>query len=129
MRLSEVENIQNEIITKSGVQTCFERVLIDIYRGKKGRKPTYYHKGQKVIIDITKDDIEKIVYCDCCMIYVPDEIAKVKCNKCGNEISWIQGYKLKNKKYYLYSDNEWSGFNKDYTSTRSNEMIRYEEGI
>lgn len=127
MRLSEVENVQNEVITKSGVQTCFERILIDIHEGRKGKKPKYYHKGEEVIIDITKDDIEKIAYCDRCMIYVVDKIAKDKCNKCGNEISWMQGWKLKNKKYHLYSDRDWSNFSENFTSTRSNEMIRYEE--
>ena len=126
MRLSEVKNISNEIITKSGERCSFERILIDVYEGRRGRKPTYYHKGKKVIIDITKDDIEKIAHCDRCMIYVLHEIAGDKCNKCGNEISWMQGYKLKNRKYYLYSDDEWNGFSKNYTSTRSNEMKKYE---
>lgn len=126
MRLSEVYNVQNEVVTKSGVLTCFERILMDIYQGRKGKKPTYYYKGKEVIIDVNKDDIERIAYCDRCMTYVSHENAKNECNKCGNEISWMQGWKLKNGKYYLYSDDVWYNFNKNYTACRTNEISRFE---
>lgn len=126
MKLSEIENTRNEVVTKSGECCSFERMLMDVYEERKGRKTAYYYKGEKVIIDVGKDDIEKIAYCDRCMIYVSDEISRDKCNKCGNEISWMQGWKLKNKKYFLYSDGVWSNFSKNYTNKRLNEIKRLE---
>ncbi|EQC1535608.1 hypothetical protein ACY1J9_001439 [Clostridium botulinum] len=125
IRLSEIENLQNKAITKNGEIVSLERILIRLYNGNKGRIPTYYYKGKKVIVDIKKDDIERIGYCDLCMIYILlDNEDEYCCPECKNNISFCEGFKLKNKNYYLYSDKEYSLLNEECKKRKGNTVFR-----
>lgn len=125
IKLSEVENLQNEAISKNGEIVSLERILIRLYNGSKGRIPTYYYKGKKVIVDIEKHDIERIGYCDHCMIYILLDSENVYCcPKCNNDISFYEGFKLKNKSYYLYSDKVYSNTNEEYKKRKGNTIFR-----
>lgn len=126
IKLSQVENLSNLAFTKSGECAALERILRRIKLGGKGRFPTYFYKDQKVVVDISKDDIEGIGYCDRCMIYAKEDECTDSCPKCGNDVSFCEGLKLKDKKYYLYGDGEVS---KDYIDKYGNEIVEYKRTV
>ena len=99
IKLSEIPNFQNDIWS-STEQAVAERILFKLYNKKRMCK---YRYGDKLIkIDITKEDIEKINYCQICGS-IKDVTLEENCPKCGRDLVMI-GYKLKERDYDMYSD-------------------------
>lgn len=106
INVTDIKNFQNTIYIKNG-ETCIgERILYKILKKSKGRKPTYYTiNNEKININITKDDIEEVVYCDFCGFQSADLEAKCPSHP-KHELQY--GYRLKGRKHLIYDDNTWS---------------------
>ncbi|MGL5329456.1 MAG: hypothetical protein ACRDD7_09310, partial [Peptostreptococcaceae bacterium] len=114
----------NKCISKSGDRCVLERILYKLKDGGSGRFPTYYYKGMRIIVDIKKEDVDRVTYCDRCMIYVKDDDSE-GCPKCGNIHSYCIGYKIKFKKMYLHGDGDVS---ENYIKKYGNELIEHKRG-
>ena len=114
INLSEIRNMQNKCFTKSGDCCTVERILFTIYKKQKGRKPTYYWQGNKINIDVKKEEIEKIAYCDSCGFQTTKD--EDSCNMCGNSYGWFEGYRLKGAEHQIYDDSLWSTLSDEFKS-------------
>lgn len=114
IKLSEINNFQNYILNKSGDCASVERILFEMVTKLKGRKPTWYYKGKKVIIDTKKENIEEINYCDSCGYQdILDEDSE-ECPSCGNSHGWFWGHRIKGTQHQLYSDEDWCRLNDEF---------------
>lgn len=112
VKLSEIDNLQNTIFTKSGEICSGERILFLLKENPRGRKPTFYTEdNRKVVIDISKDNIEEIMYCDSCGFQSTDLDAN--CPNHGRYIVMF-GYRIKGKQHNIYSDKQWASLNHDF---------------
>lgn len=66
IKLTEIENLQDYFLTKSGELCTGSHILMRIKNKIRGKFPTFYYQGKQVIINVLKEDIEKVVYCDYC---------------------------------------------------------------
>lgn len=99
INLSEIKNMQNMCVSKSELAMRTSRLLMLIKDRKRGKFPTCFYKGKQIKIDVKKEDIEEIIYCENCgyqevdsNIYNEGDI----CPSCGRIHSWgYQSYRLK----------------------------------
>lgn len=111
INLTEIKNLQDMIYTKSGELCSGERILYCLYEGFKGRKPTYYtFNNEKINIDITKNDIEEITYCDSCGFQTTDMNAK--CPKHGEMRN--MGLRLKGEQHLIYGKDVWNTVTQEF---------------
>lgn len=108
IKLSEIKNTQNYFLTKSGEICTGNRILMKIKKKTKGKFPTFYYQGKQVTIDITKEDIEEIIYCEHCGYQEVDR-NDYKNNDCCPRCSSVhaygwEGYRIKGKVHYIYDD-------------------------
>ena len=109
IKLSEIENLQNYFLTKSGELCIGSYILMRIKRKIRGKFPTFYYQGKQVIIDVTKEDVEEIIYCEYCGYQELDKVANyetnVPCPRCGkiHAYGW-EGYRIKGKIHHIYDD-------------------------
>lgn len=109
IKLSEITNLQNYIHNSKDTAVA-ERILFEMVTKLKGRKPTWYYNGRKVIIDIKKEDVEEIVYCDSCGYQEVSSIANENdehCPKCGG-YGYLVGHRIKSTQHQVYSDEQWN---------------------
>lgn len=66
IKLSTIKNMSNYCISKSGKVASVKHILMRLHHKFRGRFPTFYYEGQEIDIDITRDEIEKVVHCDHC---------------------------------------------------------------
>ncbi len=117
IKLSSIKNMSNYCVSKSGNVAKVTHILMRLHRKFRGKFPTFYYEGTEIEVDVTKDDIEKIVYCDHCGYQDLSEnyIADQSCPYCGQVHSYgWEGYRLKGTKDYIYSDADWRRFNIDF---------------
>lgn len=110
IKITEIKNHQNYMYSKSGECASVSRVFYELTMKLRGRKPTWYYQGKKIIADITKDDIEEIVYCDSCGYQTTD--LEAKCPRCG-EIR-CSGLRIKGTQHNVYADEDWNRFKDDF---------------
>ena len=123
IKVSEIKNLQNSIYDSNG-ECSGERILYLIKNLQKGRKPTFYtYNNEKVIIDITQNDIEEIAYCDCCGYQTTDLDAECPIHgefRC-------EGYRLKGKQHNIYSDSDWNRLTQEFKDKFKNNLDRFKE--
>jgi Zn finger protein HypA/HybF involved in hydrogenase expression len=115
VNLSEIKNFQNYIHSSKDTAVV-ERILFEMVTKLKGRKPTWYYKGKKIIIDITKENIEEIAYCDSCGYQESSSIDNEDdeyCPKCGG-YGYFVGHRVKGRQHEIYSDEQWSKLPNDF---------------
>lgn len=113
IKISEIKNKQNMSITKSGETCSTELILRRVKTQKRGKKPTLYYKGKEVILDITKEDIERIIYCQHCGYQVNEDewIRDSSCPHCNSNAHYgYEGFRIKNTLHYIYADFIWEKF-------------------
>lgn len=129
---TEIENFQNYAVTKSGELCVAELLLRRIKTQKKGIKPTIFYKGKEVILNITKSDIERMLYCKHCGFQriVEDEVWEdegIPCPICGNTHTYgWEGFRLKGTQHQIFSDEQWKKFSKNFKS-QFTELDRFKE--
>lgn len=106
IKLSQIDNFQRTILYGSKQETAnVERLLIDIYKGKRWRKSYINLANEFYLIekDLTKDDIEEIAYCDSTKhrYEVPSCASPDECIYCGRNDLFI-GYVIKGRNHDRY---------------------------
>lgn len=128
IKLSTIKNMSNYCVSKSGNVAKVTHILMRLHRKFRGKFPTFYYEGKEIEVDVTKDDIEKIVYCDHCGYQdLPQNyIADQQCPYCGqiHSYGW-EGYRLKGTKDYIYSDADWRRFNRDFKEQFKDNLGNY----
>lgn len=128
---TDIKNFQDYAVTKSGELCTVELLLRRIKTQKKGKKPTLYYKGMEVIPNITKSDIERILYCEHCgfqkVVNEDEWEEEIPCPTCGSIYAYgWEGYRLKGTQYQIYSNKEWDSFSNNFKS-QFTELDRFKE--
>ena len=115
IKLSEIKNKCSVLTNEKGEITIRVNNLLGYI--KEGWKWKYtnrkfYYKGEEVIIDVEKSNIQKIVYCADCGYYKlskkkNEELLEV-CPKCGGEYCFgFEDYKIKGEDFPMFPDEVW----------------------
>lgn len=121
INITDIKNHQDYAVTKSGELCTVELLLRRIKTQKRGSKPIIFYKGKEVVVDIIKDDIERILYCEHCGFqkavnegYWEEENP---CPICGNvqPYGW-EGFRIKGTQHQIFSDKDWDRFGDKFKS-------------
>lgn len=108
IKLTEIENLQNYFLTKGGELCTGNHILMRIKNKIRGKFPIFYYQGKQVIINVGKEDIEEVIYCEQCG-YQELDSESYKDNECcprcnsTHAYGW-EGYRIKGRKHHIYDD-------------------------